>query len=208
MRGVQPRCLGQALTGQQLRPHHSHLHKGVSRAWGTLSPMGLLPYGCHMGSFRSLAHSSRLWTLGNNLHMLSEREWERLCGQERTNATGDGWGRTDLDGLAALLGISQQLDGERPRVLQCLLEVDEAVAAMPAHRTLPADGHGAGVTVQVQHLGTREAACINEIWDEGCALNLEPHDKKAGVRTACSHHHPKTTDQLPHSTPVSFITIT
>lgn len=34
--------------------------------------------------------------------------------QERTRETGEGWGGTDLDGLAALLGISQQLDGERP----------------------------------------------------------------------------------------------
>lgn len=74
----------------------------------------------------------------------------------RTREAGEGWGGTDLDGLAALLGVSQQLDGEGPRVLQRLLEVDEAVAAVPAHRALAANGHGARVAVQVQHLGARE----------------------------------------------------
>lgn len=73
-----------------------------------------------------------------------------------------GEGRTDLDRLAALLGVSQQLDGECPGVLQCLLEVDEAVAPMPAHCTLTTDGHRASVTVQVQHLGTREGTGMNE----------------------------------------------
>lgn len=72
------------------------------------------------------------------------------------------WGRTDLDRLAALLGVSQQLDGESPGVLQCLLEVDEAVAPVPAHCALTTDGHRASVTVQVQHLGTREGTGVTE----------------------------------------------
>ena len=61
--------------------------------------------------------------------------------QGRTREIGEGWGRTDLDCLAALLGVGQQLDGEGPGVLQRLLEVDEAVAAVPAHCTLTTDGH-------------------------------------------------------------------
>lgn len=62
---------------------------------------------------------------------------------------------TDLDSLAALLGISQQLDGECPRVLEGILEVGEAVTPMAAQRALSADGNRAGVAVQMQNLGTR-----------------------------------------------------
>lgn len=57
--------------------------------------------------------------------------------------------------MAALLGISQQLDGERPRVLEGVLEVGEAVAPMTAQRALSADGNRAGVAVEMQDLGTR-----------------------------------------------------
>lgn len=89
-------------------------------------------------------------------HLKGGGGWGRFSVPERTRETGEGWGGTDLDGLAALLGVGQQLDGEGPRVLQRLLEVDEAVAAVPAHRALAANGHRARVAVQVQHLGARE----------------------------------------------------
>ena len=97
---------------------------------------------------------------------------------------GEGWGGTDLDGLAALLGVGQQLDGEGPRVLQRLLEVDEAVAAVPAHCTLAADGHGACVAVQVQHLGTRDAG-VNGVRDalrQTPTANTHPHRRGVGRR--------------------------
>lgn len=102
------------------------------------------------------------WSLPNNLQMPSKRERERFSVHERTRETGEGWGRTDLDCLAALLRVGQQLDGKCPRVLQRLLEVDEAVAPMPAQRTLTTDGHRTGVTVQMQHLQTRGHTAIKE----------------------------------------------
>lgn len=117
----------------------------VDVTWAHLGPCSMAP-----------AH----WSLPHNLHMPSEREWERFYAQEGTREIGEGWGRTDLDCLAALLGISQQLDGECPWVLQRLLEVDEAVAPVPAHCTLTTDGHRASVTVQMQHLGTREGQTL------------------------------------------------
>ena len=81
------------------------------------------------------------WNLPSNLHMPSEREWERFYVQERTRKADERQRNTDLDCLAALLCVSQQLDGKCPRVLQRLLEVDEAVAPMPAHCALTTDGH-------------------------------------------------------------------
>lgn len=90
-----------------------------------------------------------------------------LSVQGRTRERGERRGKTNLDCLAALLGVGQQLDGECPRVLQRLLEVDEAVAPVAAHCTLTADGHRASVTVQVQHLGTRGGTGINERWGTG-----------------------------------------
>lgn len=69
---------------------------------------------------------------------------------------------TDLESLAALLGISQQLDGECPRVLQGILEVGEAVATVAAQRALSADGDRAGVTVEMQDLWTRETG-VNRV---------------------------------------------
>lgn len=65
---------------------------------------------------------------------------------------------TDLDSLAALLGISQQLDGESPRVLKGILEVGEAVTPVAAQRALSADGNRAGVAVQMQNLRTRNTS--------------------------------------------------
>lgn len=62
---------------------------------------------------------------------------------------------TDLDSLAALLGISQQLDGKSPRVLEGILEVGEAVTPVAAQRALSADGNRTGVAVQMQNLRTR-----------------------------------------------------
>lgn len=90
-----------------------------------------------------------------------------LSVQGRTRERGERRGKPHLDCLAALLGVGQQLDGECPRVLQRLLEVDEAVAPVAAHCTLTADGHRASVTVQVQHLGTRGGTGINERWGTG-----------------------------------------
>lgn len=103
----------------------------------------------------------------------------------RTRETGEGWGGTDLDGLAALLGVGQQLDGEGPRVLQRLLEVDEAVAAVPAHCTLAADGHGARVAVQVQHLGDQRDAGVSSVQDalqQTPTANTHPHRRGVGRR--------------------------
>lgn len=105
--------------------------------------------------------------------------------QERTRETGEGRGRTDLDCLAALLRIGQQLDGKCPRVLQRLLEVDEAVAPMPAHRALTTDGHRASVTVQVQHLWTRERTGIMGRF--GTSGEGGSHRSACGFQTLSQH---------------------
>lgn len=96
----------------------------------------------------SLVHSPAQLSLPKGSH---SRQTGELPGGLK-----DRMGRTYLDRLTSLLRVSQQLDGERPRVLHHVLEVEEVVAAMPAQRALPTDGHGAGVTVQVQHLAIRE----------------------------------------------------
>lgn len=94
---------------------------------------------------------------------------------------------TDLDSLAALLGVGQQLDGECPRVLQGILEVGEAVATVAAQRALSADGDRAGVTVQMQDLWTGETG-VNRVraaqpylWiPESSSTQRVPHPTPSG----------------------------
>lgn len=59
-----------------------------------------------------------------------------------------------LHGLAPLLCVCQQLDGDGPAVLHGILQVNERVAHVMAHGAFPADGHGAGLTEEQEHLQT------------------------------------------------------
>lgn len=64
-----------------------------------------------------------------------------------------GWvGETHLDGLSTLLGVCQQLDGDGPAVLDCILEVNEGVAHVTAHAALSADRHRAALAEEQENL--------------------------------------------------------
>lgn len=65
-----------------------------------------------------------------------------------------------LHGLSSLLCISQQLDGDSPTVLYCVLEINEGVAHVTAHAALSADRHRAGFTEEEENLAKRRAKIL------------------------------------------------
>lgn len=59
---------------------------------------------------------------------------------------------TNLHCLSSLLCICEQLNGERPGVMQHVLQVRHTVAHMSSHTALPTDGHRATLAEKTQHL--------------------------------------------------------
>lgn len=65
-----------------------------------------------------------------------------------------------LHGLSSLLRIGQQLDGDGPTVLHCVLQINEGVAHVTAHAALSADGHRAGFAEEQENLAKGRAEVL------------------------------------------------